>query len=124
MAELGAGASAPPVKKFSLFKKKLTLSQAPEPKPGQNHTDAFSRARELFPIHIKEKEIKRGRKAASLERKRSSQSREKSASSPRQEKKRKVANDFKVESVNLDVEDSETEDEEPQARYLQTWCMN
>ncbi|QSZ35339.1 hypothetical protein DSL72_008209 [Monilinia vaccinii-corymbosi] len=110
MADPNAGASEAPVKKkFSLFKKKLNPSQAPCLKPGQNHTDAFSRAKDLFPIHVKETEIKRERKAASLERKRSSLSREKSSSSPRSEKRRKTSN----EDVNVQLDDlgSETEDE-------------
>lgn len=110
MADIDASASAPPVKKkFSLFKKKLTPLQAPA--AGQNHTDAFSRAKDLFPLHIKENEIKRERKAAQLERKRSSLSLEKSSSSPRSEKRRKVSN----ENVKVNL-DSGTEDEE-EARY-------
>ena len=114
MADLDTGTSAPPVKKkFSLFKKKLTTAQAPELKPGMDHTDAFSRAKDLFPLHAREKEIKREKKIASLERKRSSQSREKSSSSPRVEK-RKFSNEDVQEKVDLD---SETEDEEL-ARYL------
>ncbi|KAK6613900.1 hypothetical protein H4I96_00221 [Botrytis cinerea] len=114
MADLDTGTSAPPVKKkFSLFKKKLTIAQAPELKPGMDHTDAFSRAKDLFPLHAREKEIKREKKIASLERKRSSQSREKSSSSPRVEK-RKFSNEDVQEKVDLD---SETEDEEL-ARYL------
>ncbi|ATZ46328.1 hypothetical protein BCIN_01g09470 [Botrytis cinerea B05.10] len=109
MADLDTGTSAPPVKKkFSLFKKKLTIAQAPELKPGMDHTDAFSRAKDLFPLHAREKEIKREKKIASLERKRSSQSREKSSSSPRVEK-RKFSNEDVQEKVDLD---SETEDEE------------
>ncbi|ESZ98881.1 hypothetical protein SBOR_0739 [Sclerotinia borealis F-4128] len=115
MADLDADASAPPVKKkFSLFKKKLAPSQAPDPKPGQNHTDAFSRAKALFPIHVKEKEAQRERKAATLEKKRSSQSREKSSSSPRLDKRRKVSNENV--KVNLNDLGSETDDEEPQDR--------
>lgn len=115
MADLDTGASAPPAKKkFSLFKKKLTPAQAPELKPGMDHTDAFSRAKDLFPLHAREREIKREKKVASLERKRSSQSREKSSSSPRVEKRRKFSNEDMRGKVDLG---SETEDEEP-ARYL------
>lgn len=119
MADLDAGASIPPVKKkFSLFKKKLTPSQAPVLKPGQNHTDAFSRAKDLFPIHLKEKEIKREKKVASLERKRSSLSREKSSSSPRSDKRRKTSNEVLNGDAHLDDLGSETEEEEFKARYL------
>ncbi|KAF7906574.1 hypothetical protein EAF00_000853 [Botryotinia globosa] len=111
MADLDTGASAPPAKKkFSLFKKKLTPAQAPELKPGMDHTDAFSRAKDLFPLHAREREIKREKKVASLERKRSSQSREKSSSSPRMEKRTKFSNEDARGKVDLD---SETEDEEP-----------
>ncbi|APA06428.1 hypothetical protein SS1G_12903 [Sclerotinia sclerotiorum 1980 UF-70] len=114
MADLNTVEAPPVKKKFSLFKKKLTQSPAPNIKPGQNHTDAFSRAKDLFPLHVKEKEIKREKKAATSERKRSSQSREKSSSSPRLEKRRKVGD----EDVKVDVNDlgSETEDEELRAR--------
>lgn len=124
MADMDA--SAPPVKKkFSLFKKKITPSQAPDLKPGQNHTDVFSRAKDLWPIQVKEKEkeSKREKKVASLERKRSSQSREKSSSSPRLDKRRKVSNYDDDDEVDVDAKidlndlGSETEDEEPMARY-------
>ncbi|CAD6441408.1 2e2ddbfe-333b-44ee-a265-1b69e1967c93 [Sclerotinia trifoliorum] len=118
MADLDTEEAPPVKKKFSLFKKKLTQSPAPNIKPGQNHTDAFSRAKDLFPLHVKEKEIKREKKAVTLERKRSSQSREKSSSSPRLEKRRKVGDVDVDVDVKVDLNDlgSETEDEELRAR--------
>ncbi|KAJ8069607.1 hypothetical protein OCU04_000045 [Sclerotinia nivalis] len=116
MADLDTVEAPPVKKKFSLFKKKLTQSPAPNIKPGQNHTDAFSRAKDLFPLHVMEKEIKREKKAATLERKRSSQSREKSSSSPRLEKRRKVGDEDVDVKVDLNDLGSETEDEELRAR--------
>ncbi|TVY49010.1 hypothetical protein LOCC1_G000777 [Lachnellula occidentalis] len=92
----------PPLKKKSLFSKKV-VAQVAQAAEG---VAFFSRSSELFPQRLAEEEQRRQKKALKLERKRSSASLKKKEPSPQEEKRRRISKDRDIYSSDEDAEAS------------------